>query len=87
MSNVQQGKKLNSDLQCPFFIQIQVFDYFLKEINRNTMGNQWELKLFEQPLKKEDIINPSGAFCLATRLTSQLSRQSLVFNDFRCPGK
>ena len=36
-----------------YFTQVQVFDYFLKKINRNTMGNQWKLKLFEQPLKKK----------------------------------
>ena len=36
---------------------------------------------------KKDVMNPSWAFCLTVRLTSQLSRQSLDFNDFRCPEK
>ena len=37
--------------------------------------------------KKNDIMNPSWAFWRAARLASQLSRQSLAFNDFRCPEK
>ena len=70
-----------------FFTQVQVFDYFLKEINRNSMETQYRQLKMNSRWKKRDVMNTSWAFCLTVRLTSQLSRQSLDFNDFRCPEK